>query len=915
MENKKKAFTLVELLAVIVILAIILVIAIPQIMNTIKSARVSSIKDSAILIAEQADKDFLSQQVLNPEYNATSIQCSEVAKLNDDYESCSITYNNGIAAVTLKGKDGGKFSGISCTGTKDNMVCIEGEVTVRHPSTIMAWVKDSNTDFHNSSIRNTITEIEFVDLNNVSAPSVNNTTSWDVSEAKNNSVIAWLSGTKLYIGGKDGVKGNINSSYMFHNFQNLTSINFNNNFDTSNVEKMNLIFSDSIKLNILDVSSFNTSKVTDMSLMFGGEDHKIMSLTEIKGLENFDTSKVTSMRGMFQNAVYLTKLDLSNFDTSKVTDMSYIFCGGLSNKMSLTEIKGLENFDTSKVTNMKQMFQNLTKITKLDLSSFDTSKVTDMTYMFAVDDNLQTIYVSDKWTTESVINSDKMFSGCTSLIGGNGTKYKASDINVTYAVIDTINQKGYLTNHIINNPNYIKSWTKNSNTDFHNSNIRSTITEIEFVDLNKLSAPSVNGETSWDVSEAQDESVIAWLSGAKLYIGGKDGVKGNINSSYMFHNFQNLTSINFNNNFDTSNVEKMNLIFSDSIKLNILDVSSFNTSKVTDMSFMFGGEYSTRMSLKEIKGLENFDTSSVENMRGMFQNLTKMTKLDISSFDTSKVTNTEYMFAIDDNLQTIYVSDKWTTESVTNSDKMFSGCTSLVGGNGTKISSSIDKTYAKIDNYAQKGYLTNIRQDFIENNTELQYIESEGNQYIDTLYKPNENTKVDIIMQSIDWGEYKNVFGVRTYSSNISTNRYAIWLYSDKSFYFHIGKDEQRINSQFNNSYTNTKFHLITENGKIVIKDLVNNYEVETYDFDKVGNFKTDYNLVIGALSNSNSIVNLCKYKLYSLKIYEGNNLIRDYIPVHNIILNSYGLYDKIEGKFYRNNGTDNFAGGPVKTN
>ena len=125
MKKKKKAFTLVELLAVIVILAIILVIAIPQIMKVIKAARLSSIKDSAMLIAEQAEKDYLSQQVLNKDYNASSIPCDDVAKLNDDYEGCTITYNNGIATVTLSGTSNGKFAGITCTGTKDNMTCTE----------------------------------------------------------------------------------------------------------------------------------------------------------------------------------------------------------------------------------------------------------------------------------------------------------------------------------------------------------------------------------------------------------------------------------------------------------------------------------------------------------------------------------------------------------------------------------------------------------------------------------------------------------------------------------------------------------------------------------------------------------------------------------------------------------------------
>ncbi|MBQ1813066.1 MAG: prepilin-type N-terminal cleavage/methylation domain-containing protein [Bacilli bacterium] len=59
--KNKKGFTLVELLAVIVILAIILIIAIPQIMNTIKTTRLKSIEDSARLIATNADKDYLAQ--------------------------------------------------------------------------------------------------------------------------------------------------------------------------------------------------------------------------------------------------------------------------------------------------------------------------------------------------------------------------------------------------------------------------------------------------------------------------------------------------------------------------------------------------------------------------------------------------------------------------------------------------------------------------------------------------------------------------------------------------------------------------------------------------------------------------------------------------------------------------------------
>ena len=123
----KKGFTLVELLSVIVILAVILVIAIPQIINVIKQSRISTFKDSAILIATNAEKDYLSNQVLDPDYDVSSIPCEDVAKLNEDYSYCDITYDNKTATVTLVGNKFGKFQEITCIGTKDNMICSQNQ--------------------------------------------------------------------------------------------------------------------------------------------------------------------------------------------------------------------------------------------------------------------------------------------------------------------------------------------------------------------------------------------------------------------------------------------------------------------------------------------------------------------------------------------------------------------------------------------------------------------------------------------------------------------------------------------------------------------------------------------------------------------------------------------------------------------
>ena len=122
MKNKVKGFTLVELLAVIVILAVILVIAVPKITDTIKNSKIASFESSAKTIAAQSEKKKMENEILE---NQNPINCNDVVNLNDtDYDSCSITFDGNTAKVTLVGK--GKFEGLSViNGTKDNAAAVE----------------------------------------------------------------------------------------------------------------------------------------------------------------------------------------------------------------------------------------------------------------------------------------------------------------------------------------------------------------------------------------------------------------------------------------------------------------------------------------------------------------------------------------------------------------------------------------------------------------------------------------------------------------------------------------------------------------------------------------------------------------------------------------------------------------------
>ena len=186
---------------------------------------------------------------------------------------------------------------------------------------------EPSTDFHTYVYSSKITSITTKKDNIVPETA---TESWDISEAQDGSVMAYVeeagadkygnSTYKLTIGGKGGIIANESMINYFYDFEEMTSIDLSA-LDTSEVTNMIGMFSGCWNLTSLDVSNFDTSKVTNMDSMFAS----CRSLTSLD-VSNFDTSKLTTMRCMFSYCSSLTSLDVNKFDTSKVTDMFGIFC-------------------------------------------------------------------------------------------------------------------------------------------------------------------------------------------------------------------------------------------------------------------------------------------------------------------------------------------------------------------------------------------------------------------------------------------------------------------------------------------------------------------------------------------------------------------------------------------------------------
>ena len=172
----------------------------------------------------------------------------------------------------------------------------------------------------------------------------------------------------------------------------------------------------------------------------------------------------------------------------------------------------------------------------------------------------------------------------------------------------------------------------------------SGVTRGQIASVTFLSDPSKAPDSAWDVSEAQDRSVLAWTLKAQppfdLYISAENGVYAPADCSGMFCGYENLQSVRFDGLFDTSRAANMSAMFDSCRNLTELDVSGFDTDAVTDMESMF--RYCSALESLDVTG---FHTAAVTDMRSMFRNCSKLKALDISGFNMGRVKDVRWMFA------------------------------------------------------------------------------------------------------------------------------------------------------------------------------------------------------------------------------------------------------------------------------
>lgn len=478
---------------------------------------------------------------------------------------------------------------------------------------------------------------------------------------------------------------------------------------------MNSMFTKCTSLETLDLSSFNTEKVTDMQTMFEGS----TNLRTINLPKGFIGSNVTDLNGMFRGCVSLTELDLSGSNAEKVKNMGSMFygCVALSNLNlsgfktgSLTDMQylfsscqsleslDLSGFNTENVTSMVSMFSQCSSLRSLDLSSFNTSKVIGMNLMFYNCTNLESIDLSS-FETENLQQMPHMFYSCTKLETLDLSSFATP--NMTSMLSAFQNCKNLKTIYVtsafttdkgtegrtafagcVNLPNYnpdktgvemahtgeggyltaaTASWVRwdapTGTLSFHRGATKPAGDNI--LDL------GYGDDPNWDTHAAEIKKVV-------FKAGFRD--ETHTTCANWFNGCTNLTSIEGIENLNTSNVKNMSGMFALCSNLETLDLSHFNTERVTRMAQMFYG----CTKLHDLN-ISSFNTENVTSMNQMFGGCSSLDSLDLSHFNAKGVLyhGLYAMFSGCSSLKFLDVSNFPADRPKMQLDAMFKGCSSL----------------------------------------------------------------------------------------------------------------------------------------------------------------------------------------------------------------------------------------------
>lgn len=174
--------------------------------------------------------------------------------------------------------------------------------------------------------------------------------------------------------------------------------------------------------------------------------------------------------------------------------------------------------------------------------------------------------------------------------------------------------------------------------------------------------------------------------------------------------------------------------------------------------------------------------------------------------------------------------------------------------------------------------------------TQLEYIESTGEQYIDTGVVANTLTSVAM---NFEWLG-TNTAWMTVFGSYDNGNYFSLWHQNTSDF----------------KAYMGTSNYAITDSSKNISLELsATKFKINSTEQTFSTTIAASSNLYLFHISNGQDSYAKAVMRLYSCIIYNGDTPIRKFIPVKNAS-GTAGLYDLISGSFFANAGTGVFTAG-----
>ena len=256
-----------------------------------------------------------------------------------------------------------------------------------------------------SPVKSSVVDVDFVDYIPDLSAYVTGETKFDVSKEQDGTVMAWVDGTQMYIGGMHGIIADPSCNDMFSYYTSVEDISFGGVLDTTETTSARRMFLSCTSLTDVDLNNIVTDGITNFQLMFG-------NCTTVKTLDisSWDMASAKNMYGMFLNCNHLTKVTVGTKDVRGNLTFENMFkdCSRLNSV-------DLSHFQTRDATDYDNMFSGCSYLRELDLSGFQMNENATLSQMFAYS-GLKTVYASSNWS-DVVKNDCVPFWYCAGLTG------------------------------------------------------------------------------------------------------------------------------------------------------------------------------------------------------------------------------------------------------------------------------------------------------------------------------------------------------------------------------------------------------------------------------------------------------------------------------------------------------------------